>query len=52
VKPFLDDWQAAIAPSDPRASHQAEELRRNSALGATGAALVLLLAARRRSRRD
>lgn len=52
VRPFLADWQTAIASSDPRAAHHAEELRWNSAIGALGAALVLLLTARRQARRD
>jgi hypothetical protein len=52
VRPFLDDWQQAIASSDPRAAHHAEELRWNSAIGALGAAVVLLLTARRQPRRD
>ena len=52
VRPFLDDWQAAMAPSDPRAANHAEELRWNAAIGALGAALVLLLTARRQARRD
>jgi hypothetical protein len=49
VRPFLDDWQQSAA--DPRAAHHAGELRWNSAVGAVGAALVLLLAARRQARR-
>lgn len=52
VRPFLDDWQAAMASSDPRAAHHAEELRWNAAIGALGAALVLLFTARRQARRD
>jgi uncharacterized membrane protein YgdD (TMEM256/DUF423 family) len=52
VKPFLEDWQAATASSDPRAAHHADELRWNAAIGALGAALVLLLTARRQARRD
>jgi hypothetical protein len=52
VKPFLEDWQAATASSDPRGVHHAEELRWNAAIGALGAALVLLLTARRQARRD
>lgn len=52
VRPFLEDWQQAMASSDPRAAHHAEELRRNSAIGALGAAVVLLLTARRQARRD
>jgi hypothetical protein len=52
VRPFLDDWQVAMASSDPRAAHHAEELRRNAAIGAFGAALVLFLTARRQARRD
>ena len=52
VRPFLDDWQTAMASSDPRAAHHAEELRRNSAIAAFGAALVLLLTARRQARRE
>jgi uncharacterized membrane protein YgdD (TMEM256/DUF423 family) len=52
VRPFLDDWQVAMASTDPRAAHHAEELRWNAAIGALGAALVLLLTARRQARRD
>lgn len=49
VRPFLQDWQNAVATSDTRAAHHAEELRRNAAIGALGAALVLLFAARRQA---
>jgi hypothetical protein len=42
----------AMAASDPRAAHHAEELRWNAAIGALGAALVLLLTARRQAKRD
>jgi len=49
VRPFLDDWQQST--TDPRAGDHAWELRWNSAVGAVGAALVLLLAARRQARR-
>jgi hypothetical protein len=52
VRPFLDDWQTVMASSDPRVAHHAEELRWNSAIGAFGAALVLLLTARRQASRD
>jgi uncharacterized membrane protein YgdD (TMEM256/DUF423 family) len=52
VRPFLEDWQAAMASTDPHAAHHAEELRWNAAIGAFGAALVLLLTARRQARRD
>jgi len=52
VRPFLDDWQMAMASSDPHAAHHAEELRWNAAVGALGAAFVLLLTARRQARRD
>jgi hypothetical protein len=52
VRPFLDDWQMAMAASDPRAAHHAEELRWNAAIGALGAALALLLTARRQAKRD
>jgi hypothetical protein len=51
VRPFLDDWQVAVATSDPRAAHHAEERRWNSAIGALGAALVLIVAARRQAAR-
>jgi hypothetical protein len=51
VRPFLDDWQMAMAASDPRAAHHAEELRWDAAIGALGAALVLVLTARRQARR-
>jgi hypothetical protein len=52
VRPFLDDWQMAMAASDPRAAHHTEELRWHAAVGALGAALVLLLTARRQAKRD
>jgi hypothetical protein len=52
VRPFLDDWQTAMASTDSHAAHHAEELRWNSAIGAFGAALVLLLTAGRQARRD
>jgi hypothetical protein len=51
VRTFLLDWQHAIGSSDPRAAHHAEELRWNSAVGALGAAVVLVLTARRQARR-
>ena len=50
VRPFLDDWQRATA--DPHAEHHAAERRWNAAVGALGAALVLLVAAGRQARRD
>lgn len=52
VRPFLDDWQQAVGADDPQVAHHAEELRWNSAVGALGAALVLLYAARRQAKRD
>jgi len=52
VRPFLDDWQRVVHADDPRAAHHAEELRWNAAVGALGAALVLLYAARRQAKRD
>ena len=50
VHPFLHDWQLVTA--DPDAAHHAWELRWNSAVGALGAAVVLLFAAGRQARRD
>lgn len=52
VRPFLDDWQQVVGADDPSVTHHAEELRWNSAVGALGAALVLLYAARRQAKRD
>ena len=52
VRPFFDDWQQAVGADDPRVSHHAHELRWNAAVGALGAALVLLYAARRQAKRD
>lgn len=52
VRPFLEDWQQVVGAEDPRTAHHAEELRWNSAVGALGAALVLLYAARRQAKRD
>lgn len=52
VRLFLDDWQQAVGADDPRVSHHAQELRWNAAVGALGAALVLLYAARRQAKRD
>jgi hypothetical protein len=49
VRPFLNDWQRSSP--DARAADHADELRWNSAVGAVGSALVLLLAARRQARR-
>lgn len=45
VRPFLDDWQRVT--SDPRAGDHAWERRFNSAIGASFAAVALLLVARR-----
>lgn len=51
VRPFLDDWRHAQTDV-PRAEDHAQELRWNSAVGALGAAFVLLYAARRQAKRD
>lgn len=51
VRPFLDDWQRVVGADAPRAAHHARELRWNSAVGALGAAFVLLYAARRQAKR-
>lgn len=45
VKPFLDDWKHVT--TDRRATDHADELRINSAIGALGAAIALLVLARR-----
>jgi hypothetical protein len=52
VRPFLDDWQQVVGADDPSVAHHAEELRWNAAVGALGAALVLLYAARRQAKPD
>lgn len=52
VRPFLDDWRQVVGADDSQVAHHAEELRWNSAVGALGAAFVLLYAARRQTKRD
>ena len=52
VRPFLEDWQQVVGADDPRVAHHAEELRGNAAVGALGAAFVLLYAARRQAKHD
>ena len=52
VRPFLDDWQRVVGADDPQAAHHAQEHRWNSAVGALGAAFVLLYAARRQAKRN